>query len=189
MGDFTFGKDFLSPAFLLFARRLASTPPFPADQDGIKFDFATNQWILAPFGGGGEANTSSNVGTGAGLALPKVGVDLPFKSLVAGAGIVLTPTATEIEISSTATIIEIKSGSGTVSLGGNTSVTFNTNFTSVPNVVASLQGNVSYVANEKGQSLSVFDILVGGFEIRYDAVDGQIDPATFNWIATNEGNP
>lgn len=35
-------------------------------------------------GGGGEANTSSNVGAGAGLAKAKSGVDLPFKSLVAG---------------------------------------------------------------------------------------------------------
>ena len=48
--------------------------------------------------GGGEANTSSNVGAGEGLALPKVGVDLPFKSLTAGVNITLTATADEIEI-------------------------------------------------------------------------------------------
>lgn len=35
----------------------------------------------------GEKNTSSNAGTGAGLALPKAGSNLPFKSLVAGANI------------------------------------------------------------------------------------------------------
>jgi len=90
-------KAFLEAVFLLFGRKLAKVPPFPVNDDGIKFDFATNQWILAPFNGGGEANTSSNVGTGAGLALPKVGVDLPFKSLLGTAGeIILTPTATEI---------------------------------------------------------------------------------------------
>jgi len=50
-------------------------------------------------GGAGEANTSSNVGTGAGLALPKVGVDLPFKSLLGNPEIVLTPTATTIDFS------------------------------------------------------------------------------------------
>jgi len=44
--------DFLEPVFLLFARRLANTPPFPADNDGIKFNFALNQWELSPFGGG-----------------------------------------------------------------------------------------------------------------------------------------
>jgi len=90
---------FLSPQFLLFARRLANTPPFPADNDGIKFNFALQQWELSPFGGAGEANTSSNVGGGAGLALPKVGVDLPFKSLLGNPEIVLTPTATTIDFS------------------------------------------------------------------------------------------
>ena len=50
-------------------------------------------------GGGGEANTASNLGAGAGLATPKVGVDLPFKSLTAGTGITLTPSASEILIS------------------------------------------------------------------------------------------
>jgi hypothetical protein len=35
----------------------------------------------------GEANTSSNTGTGIGLALSKAGVNLPFKSIKAGAGI------------------------------------------------------------------------------------------------------
>lgn len=35
----------------------------------------------------GEKNTTSNAGTGAGLALPKAGSNLPFKSLVAGANI------------------------------------------------------------------------------------------------------
>ena len=48
---------------------------------------------------GGEINTSSNSGTGEGLALTKVGVDLPFKTIKAGTGVTLTPTATELEIS------------------------------------------------------------------------------------------
>lgn len=50
--------------------------------------------------GGGEANTSSNSGAGEGLALAKVGVDLPFKSITAGANITLTGSATELEIAS-----------------------------------------------------------------------------------------
>ena len=53
---------------------------------------------IAGAAGGGEANTSSNVGAGHGLALPKVGVNLPFKSLKAGPNILLTPSGTEIEI-------------------------------------------------------------------------------------------
>lgn len=49
-------------------------------------------------GGSGEANTASNLGAGDGLFAQKVGVDLQFKSLVAGAGVTLTPSANSIEI-------------------------------------------------------------------------------------------
>jgi len=90
---------FLSPIFLLFARRLANTPPFPADQDGIKFNFALQRWELSPFGGAGEANTSSNVGAGLGWALPKVGVDLPFKSFIAISPLSIVSNPNDITIS------------------------------------------------------------------------------------------
>lgn len=43
-------------------------------------------------------NTTSNVGAGEILALPKVGVDLPFKSIVAGTNVTLVPTANELRI-------------------------------------------------------------------------------------------
>lgn len=84
-------------AISLFGKPLAPVPPNPANNDGIIFNFATLQWELGPVGGGGEANTSSNVGLGAGLALPKVGVDLPFKSLLGNPEVVLTPTPTTVD--------------------------------------------------------------------------------------------
>lgn len=47
----------------------------------------------------GESNTSSNAGAlGEGLALPKVGVDLPFKRIKAGQNITLNPQSTYVEI-------------------------------------------------------------------------------------------
>jgi len=49
----------------------------------------------------GEANTSSNSGAGLGLALAKVGVDLPFKSLVAGTGVGITSGADTLTINAT----------------------------------------------------------------------------------------
>jgi hypothetical protein len=49
-------------------------------------------------GGGGESNTASNVGGGAGVFRSKTGVDLAFKSLVAGANVSITPGADSIEI-------------------------------------------------------------------------------------------
>lgn len=55
-------------------------------------------WVT-PTGGGGEANTSSNVGVGTGtLVKPKVGVDLPFKTIKAGANITINNLTNEVEI-------------------------------------------------------------------------------------------
>jgi hypothetical protein len=45
-----------------------------------------------------EANTASNLGSGEGVFTSKVGVDLRFKSLVAGAGVELSSDADEITI-------------------------------------------------------------------------------------------
>ena len=48
--------------------------------------------------GTGEANTASNLGGGSGTFAQKSGIDLEFKSLTAGTGITITPSATEIQI-------------------------------------------------------------------------------------------
>jgi hypothetical protein len=48
--------------------------------------------------GGGEVNTASNLGAGEGVFASKVDLDLQFKSLVAGAGIELSSSATEITL-------------------------------------------------------------------------------------------
>lgn len=57
---------------------------------------------LGTGGGSGEANTASNLGAGSGVFAQKSGVDLQFKSLVAGTNITLTPNATTITIDAAA---------------------------------------------------------------------------------------
>lgn len=59
---------------------------------------------LTPSGSGGEANTATNLGAGTGVFSQKVGVDLRFRSLVAGTNTSLSSTASEITINSLAEI-------------------------------------------------------------------------------------
>jgi hypothetical protein len=53
--------------------------------------------------GTGEANTASNLGAGAGVYVQKVGIDLQFKSIVAGPNVTVTTSSTTIEVSASAT--------------------------------------------------------------------------------------
>jgi len=48
--------------------------------------------------GAGETNSSSSAGGDVDLALPKAGVDLPFRGLTAGSGVVLVPSPTDVTI-------------------------------------------------------------------------------------------
>ena len=55
-------------------------------------------------GGSGEANTASNVGTGSGVFKAKSGVDLQFRSIVAGSGVTITQNADNITVASAAAV-------------------------------------------------------------------------------------
>lgn len=100
-------NKFISPLFKLFGKPLAGVPPSPSNLDIIQFNSTTKKWELVSGVIGNAVQTSSNVGTGDGLALPRVGDDLPFKSLKAGSNVTLTPSATEILIQATGGAFDI----------------------------------------------------------------------------------
>lgn len=80
--------------------------------DGFMYVRSGTAWAALSGGGGGsgEANTASNLGAGEGLYSAKVGVDLRFKSLVAGANVTLSSDADTVTINAAAG----GGGSGTV---------------------------------------------------------------------------
>jgi len=79
---------------------VTNTPIMPTLPEHVVVKKYVDDAIAGIPGSSGEANTASNVGTGDGVFKQKTGVDLEFKSLKSGAGITLTPSASEIEISS-----------------------------------------------------------------------------------------
>ena len=68
--------------------------------DGLWYVRSGSTWapLAGGGGGGGEVNTASNLGAGEGVFASKVGVDLRFKSLVAGTNITLSSDGDEITI-------------------------------------------------------------------------------------------
>jgi len=60
----------------------------------------------------GESNTSSNLGSGEGLFTTKSGVNLPFKSLIAGTNVSFDPTSTDITINVSGGLNNIEDISG-----------------------------------------------------------------------------
>ena len=61
-------------------------------------DDGSNNITIDATGGSGEVNTASNLGAGEGVFAQKTGVDLEFKSLVAGTNITLTAAADTVTI-------------------------------------------------------------------------------------------
>jgi hypothetical protein len=80
----------------------AGGTPYPGTYDNVLTAINTilNNSSGGGGGGGGEANTASNLGAGEGVFAQKVGVDLQFKSLLAGSNITLSSGANTITINS-----------------------------------------------------------------------------------------
>lgn len=73
------------------------------DADNDQYTTDETKIVISSTGGsgGGEVNTASNLGTGAGLFAQKIGTDLQFKSIVAGSGIDVSVSGTALTITST----------------------------------------------------------------------------------------
>jgi len=91
------GKNILQGKNFLFGKSEANE--IPVNNDIIQFNSTSNEWELISGVIGNAVQSSSNVGIGDGLALPRVLDDLPFKSLVDGVEIVITVSATELTFS------------------------------------------------------------------------------------------
>ena len=90
-----------------------------AGSGAVVTQFADYIQIDATGVGGGEVNTASNVGTGYGWYKEKVGVDLRFKTILAGTNIHITNDTNELTISATdvgeiATMENVGDGTGLV---------------------------------------------------------------------------
>lgn len=84
----------------VFAQKVSSDLQFKSLVAGsnISITSAANTLTIASTGGSGESNTASNLGTGTGLFSAKSGIDLRFKSLVAGTNVTLSSDANTVTI-------------------------------------------------------------------------------------------
>ena len=147
-------------------------------------------------GGSGEINTSSNLGTGEGLASAKVGVDLPFKTISGLSNIELTSDANTVYISGTInTTTQLPEGTNLYYTEGrvdaNATVTQNTTDIATVSGVASqntidIVTNAGDIATASGvASQNTIDIATNTSDIVY--VSGVASQNTID-ISTNTAN-
>jgi hypothetical protein len=92
---------------------------------------------------GAQNNTASNIGAGVGLYKEKVGVNLRFKSLIAGDGISLTPADSDITIANTNNAI--------ISVNADTGMLIATTATEAINIV----GGIGVTTSISGNTLTI----------------------------------
>jgi hypothetical protein len=133
--------------------------------------------------GGGEVNTASNVGVGVDVFKTKVGVDLQFKRLKAGAGVTLTPSTDDITFTAvpTPSALNVVTVSGSpyimtaandlllvANAGSNVTVTLPSAVGNVGKVLYIKKtdvGNTLYVASVSNQTLDGVNITASPYAI------------------------
>ncbi|CAB4125790.1 hypothetical protein UFOVP53_231 [uncultured Caudovirales phage] len=100
-------------------------------------------------GGSGEANTASNVGSGSGVFKTKSGTDLQFRSIVGGAGVVVSQSASEITITSAPTVaaanVHVVSGTNYTALVANDVILVSNSGTNLTLTLPSAVGNIGKI--------------------------------------------
>lgn len=149
---------------------------------------SANEILIDAAGGSGEANTASNLGGGSDVFKQKTGVDLEFRSLVAGANITLTENANDI------TIAAAGGGSGSQLIFHSrlttvTTIAFSGTFVKVPSsVFATIDQNVGSVYNS---GTNDWTLTAGTYQITYNfgyKPTGAADQAVFRLYDLTAGN-
>ncbi|MFB6174101.1 MAG: hypothetical protein ABEI39_05600 [Halobacteriales archaeon] len=104
----------------------------------------------------GEANTASNVGTGAGAFKQKTGSDLEFRSLVGGTNLTVTEGTDELTLDASATYPSVSDGGSTV-LSGASDIDFASNLS----VTDDADGTVTVDASTSGEANTASNVGTG----------------------------
>jgi len=155
-GDITGAANVGSGAGLVFRDEVAGVLNFKRFIAGTNITItngADDITIAASGGGAGEANTASNVGSGAGTIFKqKTGVDLELKTLLAGSNITLTNNASDITIAASGggatpggASGDVQYNNGASAFGGEAA--FNYDFTNDRLVVPGLKVNNEFFLN------------------------------------------
>ena len=98
------GQSTTSTGDLLVGNTTTGWFKFPVGANGTVLSADSSQaqgvkWVAPPVGGGGgEANTASNLGTGNQLFTTKSGVDLPFRTLTSSDNVIMTTNVNDVAI-------------------------------------------------------------------------------------------
>ena len=151
-------------------------------------------------GGGGETNTASNVGGGSGVFKNKTGVNLNFRSLLAGPGVSISQGVNTLTISSTPTaallnVVTVTGSNYNVLPSNDVILVYNSGFNvniTLPSAALNTgkrfdikkvdDGNVVRIKGQSGQTIDGVDIFSGSWDIlvQYECITVVSDGA--NWF-------